>query len=47
MAIIGILGTGRMGTRLAREFANSGHQVILGSRDPKRAESIAQMSRAE
>lgn len=42
MAIIGILGTGRMGTRIAKEFASSGHQVILGSRDPERAESICQ-----
>lgn len=38
MATIGILGTGRMGTRLAKGFANSGHQVVLGSRNPKRAE---------
>lgn len=42
MATIGILGTGRMGTRLAKEFANSGHQVILGSRDPEKAERISQ-----
>jgi 8-hydroxy-5-deazaflavin:NADPH oxidoreductase len=41
MATIGILGTGRMGTRLARGFANSEHQVILGSRDPEKAERIS------
>ncbi|MEK9629916.1 MAG: NAD(P)-binding domain-containing protein, partial [Nitrospinota bacterium] len=42
MATIGILGTGRMGTRLAKEFADSGHQVILGSRDLERSKSIVQ-----
>ena len=41
MAIIGILGTGRMGTRLAREFAKAGHQVILGSRNPEKAERVS------
>jgi predicted dinucleotide-binding enzyme len=37
---IGILGTGRMAVRLARLFADSGHQVILGSRTPERAAHI-------
>lgn len=41
MATIGILGTGRMGVRLAEAFAKAGAQVILGSRDPRRAERIA------
>jgi hypothetical protein len=36
-ADIGILGTGRMGTRLAAMFARAGRTVILGSRDPQRA----------
>jgi len=40
MATIGILGTGRMGVRLAEAFAKAGTQVILGSRDPRRAERI-------
>jgi len=39
---IGILGTGRMAVRLARLFADSGNQVILGSRTPKRATHITQ-----
>jgi 8-hydroxy-5-deazaflavin:NADPH oxidoreductase len=39
---IGILGTGRMGVRLARLFAERGHRVRLGSRDPARARRIAQ-----
>lgn len=43
MATIGILGTGRMGVRLALLFANIGHQVVLGSRDRKRAARILQM----
>ena len=38
---IGILGTGRMGQRLAAMFARAGRRVILGSRDSARAESIA------
>src|SRR5262249_2954718 len=38
---IGILGTGRMAVRLARLFAECGHQVILGSRTPERASRIA------
>jgi 8-hydroxy-5-deazaflavin:NADPH oxidoreductase len=40
MATIGILGTGRMGVRLALMFANLGHQVILGSRDRQRAAQL-------
>ncbi|UXI68806.1 NADPH-dependent F420 reductase [Tahibacter amnicola] len=39
---IGILGTGRMGVRLAALFARVGHTVILGSRDPARAARIAE-----
>ena len=37
---LGILGTGRMAVRLARLFADSGNQVILGSRTPERATHI-------
>ena len=39
---IGILGTGRMAVRLARLFAESGNEVILGSRTPERAKRITQ-----
>jgi predicted dinucleotide-binding enzyme len=38
---IGILGTGRMGSRLAVMFARAGRKVVLGSREPARAEWIA------
>lgn len=38
---IGILGTGRMGVRLAQMFARTGQRVILGSRDVDRAQRIA------
>ena len=38
---VGIVGTGRMGVRLAAMFADSGHAVVLGSRDRPRAERIA------
>ena len=37
---IGILGTGRMGVRLAAMFARAGRRVVLGSRDRSRAERI-------
>jgi 8-hydroxy-5-deazaflavin:NADPH oxidoreductase len=37
---IGVLGTGRMGVRLAAMFADAGHAVILGSRDLPRARRI-------
>lgn len=42
MSVVGILGTGRMGVRLAEAFAKAGNRVVLGSRDVKRAERIAQ-----
>jgi 8-hydroxy-5-deazaflavin:NADPH oxidoreductase len=38
---IGILGTGRMGVRLAAMFADAGQAVVLGSRNLARAERIA------
>ncbi|MUG95170.1 dinucleotide-binding enzyme [Scytonema sp. UIC 10036] len=40
MTTIGILGTGRMGVRLAQMFARAGQQVILASRDPNRSAAI-------
>ncbi|MFG1946184.1 NADPH-dependent F420 reductase [Nonomuraea sp. NPDC048826] len=39
---IGILGTGRMGVRLAALYSAAGHEVVLGSRDPARAGGIAE-----
>ena len=42
MKTVGILGTGRMGVRLAEAFAKSGTRVLLGSRDPRRAERISE-----
>ena len=39
---IGILGgTGRMGSRLARGYLQAGHEIILGSRSPKKADQVA------
>jgi 8-hydroxy-5-deazaflavin:NADPH oxidoreductase len=39
---IGILGgTGPQGRGLARRFAAAGHEVVIGSRTPERAEKIA------
>jgi 8-hydroxy-5-deazaflavin:NADPH oxidoreductase len=37
---LGILGTGRMGVRLAAMFARAGRRVVLGSRSPERAARI-------
>ena len=37
---LGILGTGRMGSRLAAMFARAGRRVMLGSRDFDRASAI-------
>lgn len=39
-AEIGVLGSGRMGVRLAAMFARAGRSVILGSRDPQRAKQV-------
>ena len=39
---LGIIGTGRMGSRLAAMFARAGRNVILGSRDPDRARAIVE-----
>lgn len=38
---LGILGTGRMAVRLADLAARGGHEIVLGSRTPQRAEQIA------
>lgn len=38
---VGIVGTGNMGTGLGRQFAAAGHEVIVGSRDPERAQDKA------
>ena len=41
---IGVLGTGRMGSRLAAMFARAGRKVLLGSRDRDRAaEAVAEV----
>lgn len=39
---LGVLGTGRMGSRLAAMFARTGRKVVLGSRDPNRAAALAE-----
>jgi len=39
---IGVLGTGRMGSRLAAMFARAGRNVVLGSRDSDRASAIVE-----
>ena len=39
-ADLGVLGTGRMGVRLAAMFARAGRRVVLGSREPQRAAGI-------
>src|SRR6478672_7534686 len=39
---LGVLGTGRMGSRIAAMFASAGRNVILGSRDSDRSAQIVQ-----
>jgi predicted dinucleotide-binding enzyme len=39
---LGVIGTGRMGTRLAAMFARAGRKVVLGSRDSGRAAAIVE-----
>ena len=39
---LGVIGTGRMGSRLAAMFARSGRKVVLGSRDSARAAAIVE-----
>jgi 8-hydroxy-5-deazaflavin:NADPH oxidoreductase len=41
-AELGVLGTGRMGSRLAEMFARAGRRVILGSRDSDRSAEIVE-----
>jgi predicted dinucleotide-binding enzyme len=41
-ADLGVLGTGRMGTRLAAMFARAGRKVVLGSRDSDRSGAIVE-----
>jgi 8-hydroxy-5-deazaflavin:NADPH oxidoreductase len=38
---IGVLGTGRMATTLARLWGSAGHEVLLGSRAPERGRAAA------
>lgn len=41
-AELGVLGTGRMGSRIAAMFARAGRQVVLGSRDSGRSAAIVE-----
>ena len=43
---LAILGTGTIGRALAALFARGGHEVRIGSRDPRRAQSAAAATRA-
>lgn len=38
---IGVIGTGNMGTGLAKAWSAKGHKVLLGSRDPAKAKKLA------
>lgn len=38
---IGIIGTGRMGCGLGRLWAECGHEICFGSREPEKGEAIA------
>jgi len=38
---IAVIGTGRMGSGLAKAWAKAGHEIILGSRDASKAKAVA------
>jgi len=38
---IGLLGTGRLGTALGKIWAEKGHVIMFGSRDPQKARKLA------
>ncbi len=40
MTRVAILGTGRMGSAMARRLARNGHEVLLWNRDRERAEAV-------
>jgi len=37
---VGIIGSGMVGVALAKGFAMHGHQVMIGTRDPKKQEEL-------
>ncbi len=39
---VGIIGTGNMGSGLGKWWANAGHKILFGSRDPQKAKALAQ-----
>jgi 8-hydroxy-5-deazaflavin:NADPH oxidoreductase len=43
---VGVLGTGEVGRRLAAGFRGRGHNVMIGSRDPRKAELTEWLSGA-
>jgi len=38
---VGILGTGRLGSALGKIWAEKGHKIMFGSRDPQKAKNLA------
>jgi predicted dinucleotide-binding enzyme len=44
--IIAIIGTGHVGTALAKGWSRAGHQLVLGVRDPAKAASLASETKA-
>ncbi len=38
---IGIIGTGRLGSALGKMWAEKGHSIVFGSRDPDKAKKLA------
>jgi 3-hydroxyisobutyrate dehydrogenase/2-hydroxy-3-oxopropionate reductase len=40
MATVGVVGLGAMGSRIARRFAEAGHELVVWNRDPAKAEPL-------
>ena len=40
---IGIIGTGRLGSALGKIWAEKGHMIMFGSRDPQKAKKLANL----
>jgi hypothetical protein len=43
---IGIIGTGHMGSALRKALSRTGHEILIGSRDPEKAAKVGENSKS-